>query len=241
MPSAPRSADLKVTGLSATLRCCQLFSGLPAEDLGTIAGFAQVLRLTKDAMLFHEGEASRGFYLVQAGAINVHRVNAAGKEQVIHIFRAGESFAEAALASPTGYPADARALEPTQVLLVQKDGILELLKRQPELALRMLGSMSGHLRVLVGQLEDLTLQNVETRLANWLMKHCPNPPGEAPVKIELTMTKRVLAAELGTISETFSRTLAKFRRQKLLAVKGKTVTVLSPLRLNALLRRNLGE
>ena len=49
----------------------------------------------------------------------------------------------------TGYPADARALETTQVLLVEKDGILALLKRQPELALRMLGSMSSHLRVLV--------------------------------------------------------------------------------------------
>jgi CRP-like cAMP-binding protein len=57
----------------------------------------------------------------------------------------------------------------------------------------------------------------------------------------LGMTKRVLAAELGTVSETFSRTLAKFREQHLLQVKGKSVTVLSPARLYALLRRNLGE
>jgi CRP-like cAMP-binding protein len=55
------------------------------------------------------------------------------------------------------------------------------------------------------------------------------------------MTKRVLAAELGTVSETFSRTLAKFREQELVAVKGRTVTVLSPKRLAELLRRNLGE
>jgi CRP/FNR family transcriptional regulator len=55
------------------------------------------------------------------------------------------------------------------------------------------------------------------------------------------MTKRVLAAELGTVSETLSRTLAKFREQKLLTVKGKTIVVLSPAKLNALLRRNLGE
>ena len=100
---------------------------------------------------------------------------------------------------------------------------------------------SNCLRTLVGQLEDLTLKDVETRLANWLVKRCPDPQGETPVKIELTMTKRVLAAELGTVSETFSRTLAKFREQKLLAVKGKTITVLSPRKLSALLRRNLGE
>jgi CRP-like cAMP-binding protein len=55
------------------------------------------------------------------------------------------------------------------------------------------------------------------------------------------MTKRVLAAELGTVGETFSRTLAKFRELKLLVVKGKTITVLSPVKLSALLRRNLGE
>jgi CRP/FNR family transcriptional regulator len=55
------------------------------------------------------------------------------------------------------------------------------------------------------------------------------------------VTKRVLAAELGTVSETFSRTLAKFREQGLVAVAGRELTVRSPARLGALLRRNLGE
>jgi CRP/FNR family transcriptional regulator len=105
----------------------------------------------------------------------------------------------------------------------------------------MLASMSGHLRALVGQLEDLTLRNVETRLANWLIKRCPDPASDKPVTIHLTITKRVLAAELGTVSETFSRTLAKFREQKLVTVKGKTLVLLSPVRLTALLRENLGE
>jgi len=199
------------------------------------------LTQAKGEYLFHEGAPAVGFYIVQRGSVNVHRVNAAGKEQIIHIFRSGDSFAEVALASDKGYPADARVLEPAQVLLVQKNGILALLRHQPELALRMLGSMSSHLRVLVGQLEDLTLKDVETRLANWLVKRCPNLQGEQPVRIELTMAKRVLAAELGTVSETLSRTLAKFRAQKLLTVKGKTIVVLSPAKLNALLRRNLGE
>lgn len=234
-------AEFKTIALVNTLRSCQLFTGLPQVDLEQIAAVTVVKSLEKDEYLFHEGDPAMGFYIVQRGAVNVHRVNAAGKEQVIHIFRIGDSFAEVALATQTGYPADARALEPTQVLLVQKDGILALLKRQPELALRMLGSMSSHLRVLVGQLEDLTLKDVETRLANWLVKRCPASAGDKPVNIELKMTKRVLAAELGTVSETFSRTLAKFREQKLLTVKGRVVTVLSPKRLAEILRKNLGE
>jgi CRP/FNR family transcriptional regulator len=234
-------AEFKKIAIINTLRSCQLFTGLSQVDLSNIADTTVLKSLEKDEYLFHEGDPAHGFYVVQRGSINIHRVNAAGKEQMIHVFRAGDSFAEVALATERGYPADARALEPSQVLLIQKAGILTLLKRQPELALRMLGSMSSHLRVLVGQLEDLTLKDVETRLANWLVKRCPDPQSETPVRIELAMTKRVLAAELGTISETFSRTLAKFREQKLIAVKGKIVTVLSPVKLNALLRRNLGE
>jgi len=233
--------ELQSIGVINTLRRCQLFTGLPIADLQNIANCVVIKSLSKREYLFHENDVASGFYIVQSGSVNVHRVTAAGKEQIIHVFRAGESFAEVALASETGYPADARALESTQVLLVQKAGILALLRRQPELALRMLGSMSSHLRVLVGQLEDLTLKDVETRLANWLMKRCPDKRSQRPVRIDLPMTKTVLAAELGTVSETFSRTLAKFREQKLLTVKGKSVTILSPLKLNALLQHNLGE
>ena len=234
-------SELKRAAIINTLRSCRLFAGLPASDLKNIAAIAILKPLRKGDYLFREGEPSRGFYIVQQGTINVHRVGAGGKEQVIHVFRAGESFAEATLATETGYPADARALESSQVLLMQKLDILALLRRQPELGLRMIGSISQHLRALVGLLDDLTLKDVETRLANWLLKRCPQPVGTTLVRIELPMTKRVLAAELGTVSETFSRTLAKFREQGLIAVKGKTVTVISPARLAALLRKHLGE
>ena len=242
MPTTPRPANPRITGLTGTMRCCQLFTGLPPEDLITIAGFTRPLSLAKDDYLFHEGEASRGLYVVQAGAINVHRVNAAGKEQVIHVFRSGESFAEAALASPTGYPADARAVEPSTVLLIPKAPILELIGRRPDLALRMLGSMSVHLRVLVGMLDDLTLKDVETRLLNWLVKHSRSAPesGAGPV-IKLAGTKRVLAAELGTSSETLSRTLARLRGKKLITVAAKTITVHDAGALAGMLRHNLGE
>jgi CRP/FNR family transcriptional regulator, dissimilatory nitrate respiration regulator len=234
-------AELKQAAIANTLRSCQLFAGLPLADVTAITGITAIKRLEKGDYLFREGEPAHGFYIVQSGAINVHRVNPVGKEQVIQIFRAGDSFAEATLATLSGYPADARAVESSQVLLVQKSGFLALLKGQPELALRMLGAMSLHLRDLVGQLEDLTLKDVETRLANWLIKRCPKPESTQPVEVELKTTKRVLAAELGTVSETFSRTLAKFREQKLVAVRHKTIRVLSPARLLALLRHNLGE
>ena len=179
-PVNPDLANLKSAALIGALRGCRLFGGLPSEDVQKIAEVTHRKSLEKGDYLFREGEASRGFYIVQSGAVNVHRLTASGKEQVIHVFRAGESFAEIAVVSPTGYPADARATESSQVLLVAKDGFVALLKKQPELALRMLASISGHLRALVEQIEDLTARDVETRLANWLLKRCPDPQSGAP-------------------------------------------------------------
>jgi CRP-like cAMP-binding protein len=224
-----------------TLRSCQLFLGLPAADISAIASFVIPKHLDKGEYLFREGHRSEGFYIVQKGAINVHRVSAAGKEQVIHVFYPIESFAEATLATDGGYPADARATEPSTILLVPKTDFVDLLRKRPELALRMLGSMSQHLRVIVGLLDDLTLKDMETRLANWILKRCPRPIPLDSAIVQLDRTKRVLAAEMGITSETLSRTLAKFRDQKLLRVKGNTITVTKPRELQKLLQRNLGE
>ncbi|MEO6001944.1 MAG: Crp/Fnr family transcriptional regulator [Opitutus sp.] len=208
------------------MRSCQLFSGLAAPDLESIAGFSLLRNIPKGGYLFREGEPSEGFYVVQKGAINVHRVSAAGKEQVIYVFRAGESLAEASLAVEHGYPANARAVESSSVVVVPKGPFLGLLAQRPELGLRMLGSMSQHLRVLVGLVEDLTMKDVETRVINWLVKRCPRDR-QGEFTIELGMTKRVLAAELGTSSESLSRTFARLNELDLLKVKGSQLRILN--------------
>ena len=237
----PKDAQtLRTTALAATLRSCQLFSGLAAADLEAIASFALLRTLEKDAYLFREGEPSEGFYVVQKGAINVHRLSAAGKEQVIYVFRPGESLAEASLASERGYPANARALENSGVVVVPKAPFLALIARRPDLGLRMLGSMSQHLRVLVGLVEDLTLKDVETRFVNWLLKRCPRDAA-GPAEVQLGSTKRVLAAELSTTSESLSRTFAKLRELGLIGVQGASIQVNDVARLAAHFRALLGE
>jgi CRP/FNR family transcriptional regulator len=240
-PMSLERAQFRQLVAENTLRGCQLFLGLPAADISEIAALVIPKYLEKGDYLFREGDPSQGFYVVQQGAINVHRVGAGGKEQVIHFFRPIESFAEATLATEGGYPADARATESSTVLLVPKRDFVELLRRRPELSLRMLASMSQHLRVIVGLLDDLTLKDIETRLANWLLKQCPRPLSDGAVEIKLDRTKRVLAAEMGITSETLSRTLAKFRGQKLLRVSGKSIVIAQPRKLDTLLRKHLGE
>jgi CRP/FNR family transcriptional regulator len=231
---------LKGAMVARGLKACRLFTGLGDTDLQDVADIVSLHRLERDEYLFREGQPSKGFFVVQQGAVSVHRVNPAGKEQVLHVFRTGESFAEATLSVESGYPADARAVEPSQVLMIPRQAFLDLLQRRPELALRLLVGMSLRLRTLVGQLEDMTLHQVEDRLANWLLKRCPDPSSDKAVTVQLTTTKRALAAELGTVSETLSRTLAKMRDQNLLKTDGRTFTISSPARLQAVLAKHVG-
>jgi CRP-like cAMP-binding protein len=233
-------SQLRTTAIAATLRSCQLFYGLPPADLEAIAGFSVLRNLEKDSYLFREGDPAEGFYVVQKGAINAHRVSPTGKEQVIHVFRPGESLAEAALASEHGYPANGRAVEASAVVVIPKAPFLTLLTRRPDLSLRMLASMSQHLRVLVGLVDDLTLKDVETRFLNWLLKRCGRN-ARGPAVVQLGSTKRVLAAELGTSSETLSRTFAKLRDEGLLEVRGAAVHITEVVALEARFRGLLGE
>ncbi|MBI2926247.1 MAG: Crp/Fnr family transcriptional regulator [Verrucomicrobia bacterium] len=224
-------AEFKAATILNAVRRCEGFAGLPEASLQELAALTTLKWLAKGEYLFHEADPVAGLYVVHQGAIKVSRVSHAGHEQIMRIYRPTECFAEEALLSESGHTADACAVEPAHVLLIQKAGIVTLLRRESGLVLCLLKSMSRHFDQLVQLLNDLTLTDVKTRLARWLVEHCPDPESDRPVRIELAMSKRLLAAELGAASETFSRTLGKLRDQKLLTIDGKYLTLLAPRKL----------
>ncbi len=233
-PGLPRGENFRLAALTYSLRSASIFAGLAEEDLRKIAAFAIPRTIGKGEYLFHKHETAVGFYVVRKGIINVHRVASDGREQVIHLFRPGESLAEAAIVSGTGYPADARAVEESEVILIPKADFLRRLQEDSALALRMLASMSQHLRVLVSSIENLKLKDAETRLLHWLLGRCPTPLEATPFEIELGMTKATLASELTTRQETLSRLFAKLRDAGHLQVRRRALVVNNPQALRAL-------
>lgn len=230
---ASQRESLRNAAIAGALRRCQLFADLPEADLAAIAGACVVRGLARGEYLFREGEPAEGFYVVQSGVINVHRLTPDGREQVICLFRASESLAEATLVTIDTYPANAVATEPSQVVVVHRREFRDLIFKKPELALRMLSSMSLHLKYLVQLLQDLKGRQIEARLADWILKQSPAAAAGCPAVLELPVSKKVLAAQLGVTSETLSRTFAKFRDQGAIAVNGKRIVVREAARLRA--------
>lgn len=219
--------DAKHTVVMHALRECRLFQDLAEKDLLEVAETCVLKSLEKGEYLFREHQKADGFYVMQRGSLNIHRVSLNGQEKVICIVRPYEPFAEITLTTVETYPADAVAIEPSAVILVKKQAFRSLVLEQPELALRMLTSMSFHLKDLVQMIEDLQFKQIEARLANWLVRHCPSAPTtEAPV-VHIDTSKKLLASQLGVTSETFSRTLANFRDAGLIEVDGNNITLLN--------------
>ena len=223
----PTSADslqaYRRTALLATLRQTRMFADLSSENLAAVAAVCVLRSLDKSEMLFHEGDKAEGFYVLQAGAISVFKITPDGREQIICVFRPPESFAEVTLATVEAYPANAVALEPSKVIVVQRSGFRDLIRRNPELSLHMLASMSLHLKHLVQTLQDYKGQQIEGRLADWLLKHVPS----GATVLNLPVTKKNLAGQLGVTSETLSRTFARFRDEGLIRVEGPRVHLLN--------------
>ena len=231
--------DLSLEARMTALHLCRMFQSLPMDDLAKLAAFVEYLTLEKGVYLFREGEKSEGFYLVQSGAINIHRIGPDGREKVIYIFREGESFGEATLADHSGYPANALVLENSRVLFIPRDPFLGLIRERPEFAMRILASMSQHLRVLVDSLDDMTCRDLETRLAYWLLRRCPVPHTQDAVEILLGISKTSLAAELHVRQETLSRVLQRWKAASLIESSGRTIMVNNPLALEAMMHERI--
>ncbi|MFA6148828.1 MAG: Crp/Fnr family transcriptional regulator [bacterium] len=211
------------------LRKTPLFATLSVDDLRRVADLAVSRRFAKKEAIFREGDRADGFFVVASGKVKVFKLSGEGKEQILHVIEPGQAFAEAVIFEGGAYPAHAEALADTELLFLPKRPFVDLLERHPKVAIRMLGSLSRWLKRMTDLVESLSLKDVETRLVFYLseeLKARGIPPVDG-AELELAIGKSVLASRLGTVPETFSRTLKKLQDDGLIDVRGKRIRIVS--------------
>jgi len=217
-----------VATIPEALRKTPLFSNLAPQDLSRIGGISTLRRLARREVVFREGDRADGFFVVVSGSVKICKTSEDGKEQILHILEAGQSFAEATIFEGGGFPASAEALSDSELLFFPKRPFIDLLEREPKMALRMLGSLSKWLKRMTDLVENLALRDVEARLVFFLseeMKRRGLALRDGTV-YEIPVSKSVLASRLGTVPETFSRTLKKLQKEGKIRVKGNQIRIL---------------
>ncbi len=212
--------------IQAILSHTFLFESLSGEQLELIAASASVKKIAKGEHLFLEEQPATAFFLIVSGAVKLYKLASDGSEQILHVQQPGDLVAEAIIFEFKTYPAFCQALEPTELIRFSKAEFLELLRHFPEITFKMMAAYSRRLRQLVAKIEDLALHDVKTRLANFLITNATF--NQHRWSINLAVSKRDLAAMLGTIPETLSRTLNYFRREKLIMEDKNEIVLLNP-------------
>lgn len=209
------------------LRKTALFAGLSDEEMRALCARVSSRRFGRGELLFQEGDACSGLFLVATGKIRIFKLSAAGREQTLAMEGQGSSFAELPVFDGGKYPASASAVEDTEVLFISRKDFQNYCREHPEVALKVLAVVGARLRRLVTIIEDLSFTTVRQRLIALILRlaQAGGKPAKDGVRIELTKTHQDLAAELGTVRELVSRNLSRLQAEGFVEVDGRTIVV----------------
>jgi CRP/FNR family cyclic AMP-dependent transcriptional regulator len=218
-----------------TLRRVAFFAVLPATEIETLASHCAIRRLTKDEMLFNEGDPCEGLFVVQSGAIKVFKMADSGREQVLGIDRAGSTVAELPLFDGGNYPASAAAMEDSTLLFLPKREFLNLCRENSEVAFAVIRTLAWRYRYLTTLVEELSLKEVSHRLARFLRDRALEEGVRTRRGIEFPLqeTNQEIAAEIGTVRDLVSRNLRRFVDRGILRLELRRVIILDMAELEA--------
>ena len=181
----------------------------------------------KGERIFNEGDLYVGFYILLKGTVKVSKISIKGKESIVHIVKSLNAFADVPMFEGDIYPVSAEAIEESLTLFIPKEKFITLLHDEPNITFKMLAGFEKRMRSLVNQIEDLSSKEVTNRLAKYILIEIKNSGTEKLPQpfVKLAIPKSAIASYLGTITETFSRTLKKLQDEGIIRVMGKKIFV----------------
>ncbi len=179
------------------------------------------------AMLFLEGQTSRGAFLLLEGEVKLSLGSSGGKTLILRLARAGELLGLMATLSGNPYELTAEAMYPCQVAYVRRDEFLRFLAKYPEVNQFILGAMSAHYKAACEQLRTLGLTgSAHEKLAKLLLDRCDQEKeSREGTRVRLPLTHEEIAELIGTSRETVTRTLSEFRSRRLVERHGATFII----------------
>ncbi len=209
------------------LKRTKLFAGFDKNSLTELETAISIKNVIKNEIIFYEKDAAQAFFVIDSGKVKVFKMSPEGKEQILMIASDGDSFAEAAMFAGERYPASAEALTDTKLLVINRDRFVSILERNPNIAMNLIARLSELLHKLNRLVEELSLTDITTRLAHYLLNEIEKLDDTTePQTLILQEKKSTLASQLGTIPETLSRSFAKLTKEKVISVDGAKIEIL---------------
>jgi CRP/FNR family transcriptional regulator len=196
-----------MSNIESYLREIDLFDNLPPKTLKPLAAICRKRRIKKKNILFTEGDLGNAVYYCIEGYIQLYKSDEQGRETVIKVIRGGEMFGEVILFERDHYPVTAMALDQSDLIVIPKSEFYHLLD-DINFRKQFIGLLIKKQRYLVEKIRSLTAIDIEERIYLFLKEQFGS---ELKGKPELS--KKDIAAEIGTVPETLSRTLLRLKKE----------------------------
>lgn len=211
------------------------FSEINDEDAGKIANLIIERKYKKNTMIFMEGERAEAVYFVKSGKIKISKNASDGKEHIIHIMTDGEVFAEACLFGLSPYPANAEAIEDSELYMIKNSDLEKLLEAYPKTAIQIIKVLSKRLNLVSKQIENLALRDAYGKTAALIIQLLRNDGIEAKngVVLRTDLSRQDMGNMVGLTRETLTRALMRLKNDGTIDIDRDEIRLLDIEKLNS--------
>ncbi len=234
-----RRTSCLVKGCDAcVLRTKAVVCDLEGEDLAAFHKAKCAFLYEPHRTVFYEGHTCLGLYLLCAGKVKLTRSSARGQRQIVGILDAGQLIEKHAFRQGALHEVTCETMEICHICLIEKDAYLSLIRRNPQLAIKLIQLLSCALGMHMDQLDQFTFKTARERLAGLLLELGDRFGTEtgSGVHVGITLKREEVAELAGITVETAIRLLGAFRDEGLVALNGRAITLLNPDRLAKIAR-----
>lgn len=212
------------------LRDFALFENLDTEEITELESRSQTRIAEKGRLLYLPGDRSDAVYFLASGRIKISRLSDNGKEFILEIVEPGSFFGETGVLDEEPRETMAEALEPSSFFVVPEVRFRLLLKRCPELLMKLAQLMGRRQKKLEKRLMDVVYKNAPQRLADLLLELSQNygVPDRRGILLRIKLSQSALGNLLGVSREIVNHTFSSLRRRGVITVAEGRVIIQDP-------------
>lgn len=208
-----------------------IFSMLDKEQIGEVTSLIVRRKYKKGQIIFFEGDVSDKFYIINKGKIKIYKYTKEGKEQILYILSEGDFMGYLSLLKKSTFEFNAEALEDVGVCILTKDNFDTILKKTPEISLKILENLHDRIVSLEDLVQRLSTKDIEARIAGILVSFAKDF-GEMQgneIMIDLPLSREEMANYIGVTRETISRKLTSMQDDGIIQLIGNKKMVIKDL------------
>ena len=227
--STPYGIQITENCLICKLRHSGFFCNLPKGSLEELEKVKYASAYPQGAVLFVEGQAPRGVYIVCSGRVKLSTTSREGKTLILRIAQAGEVLGLHATVSGKPYELTGETLQPCQLDFVRRDDFLRFLQHHGDACLNAAQHLSQNCQNAYEMIRSLGLSHsVGEKLARLLLEWASDgETTEEGIRIKISLTHEEIAQLIGTSRETVTRVLSEFREKKYAQLRGSTLMIMN--------------